>query len=75
MRICYIKQAQNIDEYINYTSKIKLEFIKKLIMYYKKIFNIITVQPIGDGIIFLISNCKYSEVKLANKVIKKLKYY
>lgn len=74
MRICYIKQAENIDEYINYTSKIKVKFIKKIIMYYKNILNIITVKPIGDGIILFLPVTN-NKIKLANKVVKKLKYY
>ena len=75
MRICYIKQAEKIDEYINYTNKIKSQFIKKIIKYLKKIFNIITLKPIGDGIIFFMPNKKNCEIKLANKIIRKLKYY
>lgn len=74
MRICYIKQAENVDEYINYTSKIKINFIKKIISVFKNKFNIITVKPLGDGIIFFIPN-KKNKIKLANKVAQKLKYY
>lgn len=75
MRICYIKQAENVDEYINYTSKIKAGTIKKVIMFYKKIFNIITVKPLGEGILFFVPYKKKNEIELANKIAKKLKYY
>lgn len=73
MRICYIKQAKNLDEYINYTSKIKNKFIKDIIMKFKMIFNIITVKPFGDSIIFIVA--KNNKIKIAKKIIRKLKYY
>jgi len=75
MRICYIKQAENVDEYINYTNKIKSGFIRKIVVWYKKVFNIITAKPIGDGILFLVPHKKKKEIKLADKIAKKLKYY
>jgi len=75
MRICYIKQAEEIDEYINYTNKLKSNFIKKVIKSYKTIFNKVTVKPIGDSIILFVAKKKYKEIKLASRVAKKLKYY
>ncbi|MBR6504736.1 MAG: hypothetical protein IKT41_03385 [Clostridia bacterium] len=75
MRICYIKQAENIDEYINYTNRVKNIFIKKIIEYYKKILKIITVRPIGESIILYIPSIEKNKIKMANKVYKKLKYY
>jgi len=75
MRICYIKQAENLDEYINYTSKVKIKFIKNIIKDFKRIFNIITIKPIGDGILFYVPYKKNKEVKLANKISKKLNFY
>lgn len=74
MRICYIKHAEKEDEYINYTSKIKFNFMKKIIIYFKKTFNIITVKPIGDGVIFYLPN-KKNVIKLADKIGNKLQYY
>lgn len=75
MRICYIKQAEKVDEYINYTSKIKLNSIKKIVMNFKKTCNNITIKPIGDGVIFYLPNKIKDGIKVANKVLKELKYY
>jgi len=75
MRICYIKQAENVDEYMGHTYKVKSGFIKKIVMFYKKLFNIITLKPLGDGILFLVPYRKKSQIKLADKIAKKLEYY
>lgn len=75
MRICYIKQAENVDEYINYTSKLNIKFMKNIIMNVKRILGIITIKPIGDGILFFVPYKKKNEIKLADKIAKKLQYY